>query len=173
MSQFKKGDESSLEVIIRRYESPLIGFLITLTRDDSIAQDLCQEVFLRLIRRPPGFLHGNRLKPWLFQVARNLALDEFRRTKGAATVSLDEDDQGIEGMPEGPIRPTGLLHSDDVDHLLERLTPELKEVVALRIFADLTFKEIAKATQTPLGTVLWRMKRALGLLREELENENR
>lgn len=160
LRQFKKGNDEALREILRRYEELLIGFLTSYLSDANLAQDVAQETFLRLIKHPPRKLSPDSLKPWLFRVARNQAIDAIRKRKRLSP---------LDAQPE-PTTPesTGMANSDAA-YLMSRLPENLRAVVTLRIYGSLTFDEIAKQLNIPLGTALWRMQRALELMREEIE----
>lgn len=168
---FRMGNESAFREIMTRYESPLLGYLINFTGSRELGQDLCQETFLKLINKPPAVLAGGKLKAWLFRVARNLALDASRRAKHTQ-YSVDID--LLQDTLNAPAEQTTRLNENDAECLREHLMalPEsLREVVTLRIYSDMKFEAIAKHVNVPLGTVLWRMKRAMELLRTRIEKE--
>ena len=155
------GDGAALEALLSRYERPLIAFLSSYAGDPELARDLCQETFLRLIRRPPSRLFHGSLKPWLFRVARNLANDHLRRRR---------EEVPLEAVPEPTApRPPGLSPAD-VHRLLAGLPRRTREMITLRVYGGLTYKEIARQTKLPLGTVLARVHRGFRRLRETLED---
>ena len=133
-----------------------------------MAKDICQEVFIKLIEKPPTVLLYDNLGPWLFRVTRNLAIDKRRRRKFEIT--------GEETMPEPHEEGTplqALTENNDAEivrKLVEKLPPEIREVVKLRVFGNVAFKDIAVILGIPQGTALWRMHRALELLRIEWNN---
>jgi RNA polymerase sigma-70 factor (ECF subfamily) len=158
----KQKQPTALRVLLSKYESPLLGYLNSITHDHALAEDLTQETFLKLIRRPPLILSQGSLKPWLFKVARNLAIDQLRaRQRIEVRETLPEADDAN--------RRQAALHSSDTQLLLQDLPIEMRQIVALRIFADFTFKEIAKQLKIPLGTVLWKMTQATQQMRHKLE----
>lgn len=165
-SQLQQGDEAALAEIIQRYHRELYHFLCRFTGDLHLANDLVQEVFIRLMtaqREPP-----RRLRAWLYTVARNLARDHFRSAQyryeqvtdfGSAQV---EAQQGV--MGEGAsAQPT-----DEVVAALAQLTPDQREVILLRFYHDLKVDDIAEIIGLPAGTVKSRLfhtlKRLKGLL---------
>jgi RNA polymerase sigma-70 factor (ECF subfamily) len=160
----KQKHPPALRELLSKYESPLLGYLNSLTYDHALAEDLTQETFLKLIRRPPLMLSHGSLKPWLFKVARNLAIDQLRCRQ---RIELRET------VPHAhePNQRAAALDSSDTDLLLQSLPTEMRQIVALRIFADFTFKEIAKHLKMPLGTVLWKMTKATAHMRKKLEED--
>lgn len=163
----RRGDPDGLRVALERYEARLVGFLTGYLHDADLARDVAQEVFLRLVKKPPRRLHQGSLKAWLFRVARNVAADvkrKRRREVGIATTTV----------PEGWVDAAAWarLPAQDVAVLLGQLSDEFREVVALRIYGDLTFEEISEQCGIPKGTALWRMRRAMQILRSVLEKED-
>jgi RNA polymerase sigma-70 factor (ECF subfamily) len=158
----KQKQPPALRALLAKYESPLIGYLKSITYDHALAEDLTQETFLKLIRRPPLMLSQGSLKPWLFKVARNLAIDQLR---AGQRIEVRET---VPDASEAHQRHAA-LDSSDTELLLQSLPTEMRQIVALRIFADFTFKEIAKHLKMPLGTVLWKMTQATQHMRQKLE----
>ena len=155
------GDGAALEALLSRYEQPLIAFLASYTGDPELARDLCQETFLRLIRRPPSRLFRGSLKPWLFRVARNRANDHLRRHREPVP---------LEAVPEPAAPKPPDLSPAEVHSLLRGLPERTREMITLRVYGGLTYKEIARQTKLPLGTVLARIHRGYRHLRQTLED---
>lgn len=169
LKRFGKGDEAAFVLLVKRYESRLLGYLNSLVWDKELSQDLCQDVFLKLLEKPPRFYHEDSLRPWLFRVARNLALDHLRRP---GEVHLEPE--LLESAVDGDEAKTGAkagLAAPDLPVLLVQLEEREREVVSLRIYGGLTFREIARQTSTPLSTVIWRMRQSLEQLKMILEKE--
>ena len=159
------GDAKAFEQIFKRYNERIVSYASRYINSIDLAKDICQEVFIKLIEKPPAVLLYDNLGPWLFRVTRNLAIDKRRRRKFEVT--------GEDNMPEAKEEHTPLKTLTDnndaevVRALVEKLPPEIREVVKLRIFGDVAFKDIAVILGIPQGTALWRMHRALELLRIE------
>lgn len=165
LKRLKKGDRAAFDELFRRYERQLLGYLINMFSDIEFARDICQDAFLKLLKRPPLFLAGADLKPWLFRVARNLAFDQLKRNRRQSALD-DIQIPPSEGTPADDYQ----LRDDiaDLRRCLQQLTPELREVVSMRIYGNLTFREISETTKIPLGTALWRMQRAIKELRQRI-----
>jgi RNA polymerase sigma-70 factor, ECF subfamily len=163
LAAYRGGDETAFQELFERYESRVLAYLVTLCGNLELARDLTQETFLKLATRPPRMLFGGRVQAWLFRVGRNLAMDQFRRP----TVLGSE--------PESPLSPhEELARQDDntqLHRLLSELPEDLRHIVSQRLFARRTFREIAAADSIPMGTAMWRMHRALGMLRRQLREE--
>ncbi len=176
----KERDPDAFDRIIDLYAHRLYGYLYRLTgaRDD--AEDLLQEVFLRVVRTIGTYQHDGRFEGWLFRIATNLARDRVRRVERAPrSVSLEAAGDAA-GLGErvnrqhvarltAPDDGDALVRREDVDAMqaaLARLPVAEREVVMLRHFSQLSFAEIAEAMGTPLGTALARCHRGLRKLRE-------
>ncbi|HQL09722.1 RNA polymerase sigma factor [Oligosphaera ethanolica] len=163
------GDTVAFEEIFARYETRLVAYASRYVSSLDLAKDVCQEVFLKLIARPPSKLIYDNLGPWLFRVTRNLAIDKRRRRKFEITGDESE-------MPEArdEVNPLQTLtrHNDAavIRDLVNRLPDDLREVVELRIDGGVSFKDIAVILDIPQGTALWRMHRAVEVLRQQWRN---
>ena len=173
----RQGDPQAVSALVDEYASRVYGLLFRLTGARDAAEDLTQETFLRLVRTIGEYEHSGKFESWLFRIAANLARDRGRqhRRRGAA-VPLDVPPgsggpAAIERPDDGSPDPaSGLAESEERDRLgrcLDSL-PELdREILLLRHFSDLSFREIAALLRVPLGTALARAHRAMGRLREE------
>ena len=172
LKSFKSGDDSAFTELISRYEQQLIAYLYHLTSDLELSRDICQDCFIKLIKSPPLFLVKNSLKSWLFRTARNQAFDYMRRLKRHQ--SYEHRNNQPENNSHTPHNQ--LKQSDDYETFkrhLDSLSDDLKDIVSLRIYANMSFKEIAALRRIPLGTALWRMQKATKLLRQAIEREDR
>lgn len=151
----------------------LYGYAITLTRNTTDAEDLVQETYLRATgadHRPDG--NGN-LKGWLFVIMRNAWLNHVRhKNSGPLFVDLEANDQSIAQSPESGNNPHVVylrkLDREQVRKAIESLPPAYREIVVLRDIEGFTYQEIATVLDCPAGTVMSRLGRARGKLRELL-----
>ncbi len=172
------GDPASYERIVARYGGRVFGFLLRMTGSRHDAEDLLQEVFVRLVRTLGAYQHEDRFEAWLFRIAANLARDRARREKRAPKQvgqGFSEDASGAEVLDkaEGPVEPAdaAMVRDEEIDALgeaLTKLTDSERETIMLRHFSEMSFKEIAEATGVPLGTALARSHRGLAHLRKML-----
>ncbi|MFA6930521.1 MAG: RNA polymerase sigma factor [Lentisphaeria bacterium] len=163
------GDTLAFETIFRRYETRLVAYAAKYINSLDLAKDICQEVFLKLIAKPPSSLVYDNLGPWLFKVTRNLAIDKQRRRK--FEITGDEKDFPEAREDRNPLQT--LSDQNDatlIRELVNALPPELRDVVELRIDGDVPFKEIAEILNIPQGTALWRMHRSVEILRQQWKN---
>ncbi len=159
------GNSAAFEEIFARYETRLVAYAARYVGSADLARDVCQEVFLKLIHHPPRMRMSRSLAPWLFRVTRNLAIDRRRSRKFEIP---GEETDFPEPQSEGDPRQMLLEKHDaeQVRRLVEELPADLRDVVELRIYGDVAFKDIAGILDIPTGTALWRMHRALELLRQ-------
>lgn len=161
----REGHTVAFEELFLRYETRLVAYATRYLGSVDLAKDVCQEVFLKLIHKPPRVLICDSIGPWLFRVTRNLAIDKRRRRK----FEINEQDTDLpEARDEGdPL--SSLRDRNDVEvvrRLVSELPKDLRDVVELRIDGDVPFKDIAVVLGIPQGTALWRMHRAVEVLRQ-------
>jgi len=160
----QEGNTTAFEELFRRYETRLISYAAFYFGSIDLAKDICQEVFLKLISKPPLVLIRDSVGPWLFRVTRNLAIDKRRRRR----FEIQEEDHELsEARAEG--NPLNSLTAKDdlrmIREMVDELPKGIRDVVELRIDGRVPFKDIAVILDIPQGTALWRMHRAVQLLR--------
>ncbi len=179
LERARRQEPDAFEELVRRYSQRLFGLLLRLTGSRDAAEDYVQETFLRVVRTIADYQHQGRFEAWLFRIAANLARDHARQAKRRGpTGSLDvADDHGRtmagdladERLPG----PAAGMHGGERESRLHACLAALpgldREVLILRHFSELSFREIADLLQIPLGTALARGHRALRRLRQELE----
>jgi len=143
IARAKTGDQVALTTIYECYKGKVQRFLYYRTGNLHVAEDLTTEVFLRVIEKLPGYQTQEvPLQAWIFQIARNLAVDYFRRQKNRNHLELDPR------MPSNWHRPEALaaqsVTSDHLSYALERLTDAQREVVVLRFIAEMPIAEVAR-----------------------------
>ena len=153
----RRGDRDAFEELYRDLSTPVFTILLRVTRDRGLAEDLLQEFFLKVYRTPPGPA-VKKPRAYLFRMAGNLALDALRAKK---------ETEPLEDWA-GPAREGDPLRRLALEEAFDGLSPAERQTAALHLNGGLTFREIAEATGTPLGTVLWRYRSAIGKLREAL-----
>ena len=160
----QRGDERAFSLILRAYETPVFNYVLRLVGGDrALAEDLTQEVFLRVFQGLPKFSLRSKFTTWLFQVTKNRVLDELRASerRPRALVALDDIaplevlDQPVERLEE----------IDALWRAVENLSTDLKMALLLRDVVGLSYTEIADALEVTLATVKWRIYKA----REEVQ----
>ncbi|MDM8006017.1 MAG: sigma-70 family RNA polymerase sigma factor [Phycisphaerae bacterium] len=176
----RQRDSAAFETLVEIYSPRLYGYFYRLTGRREDAEDLLQEVFVRVVRMIGRYEHENRFDAWLFRIATNLVRDRVRRRRRAAGVESSggqQDEPGVlEEVPDEEVdRPDDVMQTaEQVDHMqrvLRQLPAAEREVILLRHFSQMSFKEVAEAMGTPLGTALARAHRGLAKLRRLMEEE--
>ena len=159
----QRGDERAFTLIVRAYERPVYNYVVRLVGDRSLAEDLTQEVFVRVFQGLPSFSLRSRFTTWLFQVTKNRVLDELRalerRPRSVATL---EDIPPLEVIDQ-PFERLEMI--DAVWRAIEGLNVDLKMALLLRDVVGLPYTEIADSLEITLATVKWRIYKA----REEVQ----
>jgi RNA polymerase sigma-70 factor (ECF subfamily) len=179
ISRAKRLDPAAFDDLVDRYSSRLYSFLYRFTGRPHDAEDLVQEVFVRVVRMIEHYRHDGRFEAWLFRIARNLARDRARqvgRTPDTSPLGGVHEELLAAGGPRqtpGPSPPEALEAAEGVDRLQEglaRLNAEEREVIMLRHYSNMSFSEVAELLGTPLGTALARAHRGLAKLRRWMES---
>jgi RNA polymerase sigma-70 factor (ECF subfamily) len=167
---YARGSEPALEVLINRYKDKVYTSIYMLVKDKYLAEDIFQDAFLKMIKtiKEGRYAEQGKFLPWAIRVAHNLCMDHFRRTKQQIPVTLP-DGQDISVLFGGDMPADNIekrqVHSS-VRKLVEELPEEQREVIVLRIYSDLSFKEISDLTGVSINTALGRMRYGLINLRK-------
>ncbi len=164
LKRAQRGDERAFSLIVRAYETPVFNYVLRLVGDRALAEDLTQEVFLRVFQGLPSFSLRCRFTTWLFQVTKNRVLDELRaseRRPRSSSVRL-EDIPPLEVL-DAPVERVEAI--DAVWRAVNELNVDLKMALLLRDIVGLSYAEIADALEVTLATVKWRIFKA----REEVQ----
>jgi RNA polymerase sigma-70 factor, ECF subfamily len=163
LKKAQRGDERAFSLIVRAYETPVYNYVLRLVGDRALAEDLTQEVFLRVYQGLPKFSLRCRFTTWLFQVTKNRVLDELRAVerRTRAVVALD-DIPSLEVL-DAPVERVEAM--DAVWRAVNDLTVDLKMALLLRDVVGLSYTEIADSLEITLATVKWRIYKA----REEVQ----
>ncbi len=169
------GDREAFGLLVGRYQRRLTGFLAQIVGDLELARELTQETFIRVWGALGRFDDSYRFSTWIFRIAHNLGVDHLRRRRVPTTSLQVEDRDGREIQRDLEDRgkdPLGHLENRELAEALRRsievLRPEYRELVLLRHFAGLSYREIAEFQGMPLGTVKNKLFRAHSVLREAL-----
>jgi RNA polymerase sigma-70 factor (ECF subfamily) len=169
LARLRRGEVSACEGLLRRYQNRLYRYLLRMVREPAAAEDLFQQTWLRVIKNIERYDPQRPFEPWLFSIARNLALDELRRR---APESLDQAEDRLDrsGFSE-PDALSALLareRSDLLKDALGDLPAIYREVLTLRFDEEMKLEEIAEVWGAPVSTVKTRLQRALKALRRRL-----
>lgn len=175
--QFINGDDSCIEILINRHKSKVYTYILMLVKKQELAEDILQDTFYKVIRsmRDNRYKDDGRFIGWVLRIAHNLVIDHFRRQKNMWTVSHDNErvfisENNIDTAIEDKIIKNQ-THSKIRD-IIEYLPDEQREVVIMRNYLDMSFKEIAATTNVSINTALGRMRYALINMRKMIESHS-
>jgi RNA polymerase sigma-70 factor (ECF subfamily) len=173
--KYINGDEKSLEVLILRHKQRIFSFILSKVLDKEIAEDIFQDTFIKVIKtlKRGKYNEEGKFLPWVMRIAHNLIIDHFRRNKRMPKFNnTDEFDifsiisDDVLNVEKQLIKEQILSH---VKELIEELPDDQKEVLIMRMYRDMSFKEIAENTDVSINTALGRMRYALINLRKVIE----
>jgi RNA polymerase sigma-70 factor (ECF subfamily) len=177
ISAVRAGDTQSLGVLVARWEEPLFRFVRHLLPRSEDARDVCQETFLRVLKKSDRFRDGSRFSTWMYQIALNLCRDDRRRRRRWSRILAEPAGDRAERVlasvaaVDDPSLPIALdERSDAVRAALAALPREQREVVVLKEYGGLKFREIASILDCPESTVKSRMYYGLNGMRQLLES---
>jgi len=155
----QRGDERAFTIIVRTYETPVYNYVLRLTNGDkALAEDLTQEVFLRVYQGLPRFSLRCKFTTWLFQVTKNRVLDELRAKERRPLNPINLDDAPQLEVLDQPVERVEAI--DALWRAIEGLTVDLKMALLLRDVVGLSYNEIADSLEVTLATVKWRIFKA-------------
>lgn len=178
VAQLRRGDLDALSALLTRYQNRLYRYLLRIVKNQAEAEDLFQQTWVRVAERIRRYDPSRSFEPWLFALARNLAIDYLRRIRPE---SLDEPAGESESGETAAARLAsgerpvidGILQRERASRLgdaMEALPVTYREVLTLRFEEEMKLEEIAEVLGTPLSTVKTRLRRALGRMKEALES---
>ncbi|MFM8450562.1 MAG: RNA polymerase sigma factor [Haliscomenobacter sp.] len=174
---YLEGDERAFQELLVRHEQKIYTSIYLFVKDQSLAEDIFQEVFIKIITtlRQGKYNHEGKFLQWALRISYNMCVDYFRRTKRRPKVSPTDtfDIFDILQAPEFNAEQQIMRSQthDRIRQLVDMLPPEQREVVILRHYADMSFKEIAKLTRVSINTALGRMRYALINIRKMIEEK--
>lgn len=172
------GDENGLKMLIDRYKSKIYTSIYMRVKDEFIAEDIFQETFIKVINtiKSGGYNEEGKFLPWVVRIAYNMVIDYFRKEKRSPTVVTGDGYDIFEVMDfaDDDAERKMVRSQIDVDlqKLIQLLPDDQKEVLIMRHFCDMSFKDIAEVTEVSINTALGRMRYALSNLRRLIEEHN-
>ena len=154
----QRGDERAFSIIVRAYQVPVFNYVLRLVGDRALAEDLTQEIFLRVYQGLPRFSLRSKFTTWLFQVTKNRVLDELRAKERRPLNPINLDDAPQLEVLDQPVERGEAI--DAVWRAVENLNVDLKSALLLRDVVGLSYTEIADALEITLATVKWRIYKA-------------
>ena len=172
ISIFKKGNDSALEALIKRHKDSVFTTILFLVKDEHLAEDIFQEVFFKIVdklRSNVNYNEEGKFLSWALRVAHNLCIDHFRKVNTIEEVAIVDTASFENYIDTGNYADRKINRSqshEKLRNMLNYLPSEQREIIVLRFYADLSFKEIASLTGTSINTALGRMRYALLNLRK-------
>ena len=169
---FTEGNSDALEALVLRHKEKLYTSILFLVKDKYLAEDIFQDVFIRIIDTMRGgrYIEEGKFLPWAMRIAHNLCVDHFRKVKRTPTIRNSENNDIFDVIKFSDecaeTKMTRQQSHDRVRSMLDQLPEDQREVIVLRHFADLSFKEIAAMTNCSINTALGRMRYGLINLRK-------
>lgn len=175
---FVDGDKKCIGVLIERYKSKVYSYILVNVKNSSVADDIFQDTFVKVISslKSKAYSDEGKFLPWVMRIAHNLVIDYFRYEKNMNSTSSDENEFVLnsssfsDSTVEDKIVEEQIL--SDVKKLVDYLPDEQKEIVMLRHYGNMSFKEIADLTGVSINTALGRMRYAIINLRKLVEEKN-
>ena len=175
VSDFIKGNENSLEVLIKRHKQRLYSFIYSKVLNRDIAEDVFQDTFIKVIRtlKKGNYNEEGKFLPWVMRIAHNLVIDHFRKTNRMVTFKNTDEFDIFSVIGDGNLNAEKKMIQEqihtDVRALIKELPEEQKEVLIMRMYRDMSFKEISENTGVSINTALGRMRYALMNMRKLIE----
>ncbi len=174
--QCKAGRTGNLGLLAEKYEVPLLSYIVSFTGNRFEAEDIFQDVFVRILKGARNFAGASKSSTWIYTITRNLCINFLAKKKESTPFSNEEQmvefsAQSLKDAGENPDREIELREAGmAIKKVVQSLPPGLKEAVLLRYFNGLSYKEIAEVTGEPIGTVGYRIHEALKAMKVELES---
>lgn len=174
------GNEESLSVLLHRHKRRIYSSILLVVRDKALAEDLFQDTFFKVIQtlKRNQYSEEGKFLPWVLRIARNLIIDHFRKNKKLPTVPVyvNEDGEEVDVFATIPSDDDGFKNNEEfvgfkrkIRKMVNNLPDEQKEVVIMRMYYDMSFKEIADFCNVSINTSLGRMRYALINLKKMIE----
>lgn len=179
VKNFVEGDSSSFATLLNKYKDRVFTYIIMIVKNEDLANDIFQDTFIKVMTslRKKRYEERGSLISWIIRIAHNLIIDHYRKEKRLQTVSNEDSEYDLFNDAEFSDKNIEEILvknqiENDVRKLLDTLPYEQKQVVLLRLFGDLSFKEISELTNVSINTALGRMRYALINLRKVVEEKN-
>ncbi|HPE87423.1 MAG: sigma-70 family RNA polymerase sigma factor [Bacteroidales bacterium] len=178
VKRYLSGDTVSLENLISRHKNKVFAYILMVVKDRDLADDIFQDTFVKVIHtlRNGSYKEEGKFVQWVMRIAHNLIIDHFRKSKRIPVVDNGSEDYDILstiGLSDPSVEEllvTAQIHND-IRELIELLPEEQKQVLKMRHYADMSFKDIAEQTDVSINTALGRMRYALINLRKIIQEK--
>lgn len=164
LKKFREGKDEAFHEIYHELKKPIYTIIYRVLYDKALAEDVMQELFLKLSQTPPTS-KVDKPRAWIFKMAHNLAIDHKRKVRNNHLIIEEIEDANITLEHKVSTRI-------DVEKAIQQLNASEREIITLRLNAELKFKDIAHITNMPLGTVLWKYRQSIEKLRTFLAGKD-
>jgi len=178
VNDYISGDEKSLEILINRHNQRISSFIYSKVMDRDVTEDIFQDTFIKVIKtlKKGNYSEEGKFLPWVMRIAHNLIIDHFRKNKRMPKFEGSDDFNIFSVIGDDKLNAEKQLIKDQIDSdlslLIEELPDDQKEVLLMRIYKDMSFKEISENTGVSINTALGRMRYALINLRKIIDRHN-
>lgn len=178
VSNYIKGDECALGVLIERHKQRIYSFIYSKVLDRDITEDIFQDTFIKVIRtlKKGNYNEEGKFLPWVMRISHNLVIDHFRKNNRMPKYDNNGDFNIFSVLSDNDLNAESRIIKNQVETDVRRLVDELpadqKEVLLMRMYQDLSFKEISEKTGVSINTALGRMRYALINLRKVIDKHN-
>ncbi|MFV0572467.1 MAG: RNA polymerase sigma factor [Xanthomarina gelatinilytica] len=178
VSNYIQGEEPALEVLINRHKQRIYSFIYSKVYDKDVAEDIFQDTFIKVIRtlKKGKYNEEGKFLPWVMRIAHNLVIDHFRKNTRMPKFSNTGDFNIFSVLSDSTLDAERSIIKDqvesDIRKVIEELPEDQKEVLMMRMYKDMSFKEISDKTGVSINTALGRMRYALINMRKIIEKHN-
>ena len=178
ITSYRNGNEAAFNLLVDRYQSKVFTTIFLIVKDQDVAEDLLQDVFVKVLHtfNSDKYNEEGKFQPWVMRIAHNMAIDHFRKAKRYPTILLEDGSNLLNSLSfaedsseEQRIKEETLAY---VRNLIDELPEAQKEVVIMRHYLDMSFQEIAEQTGVSINTALGRMRYALNHIRKKMKQVN-
>ncbi|MBG6109539.1 RNA polymerase sigma-70 factor (ECF subfamily) [Flavobacterium sp. CG_23.5] len=175
VQDYVSGNENALATLIKRHESKIYGFIYSKISDRDISNDIFQDTFIKVIRtlKSNSYNEEGKFLPWVMRISHNLIVDHYRKTKKMPMFRETEQFSIFSIMSDDSLSIENKLITEqvemDIKRLIEELPVDQKEVLVMRMYQDMSFKEISEVTGVSINTALGRMRYALMNMRKVID----
>lgn len=179
VASYAEGSNEAFDVLLNRYRSKVFSYIFHIVKNQDVADDIFQETFVKIIMtiKQGRYVETGKFSAWVTRIARNLVIDYFRQEKSENLVSIDNDDVDLlnrRDLSDSTIEDNMVQTQicNDIRRLIHSLPDSQRNVIEMRFYQNMSFKEIADATNVSINTALGRMRYALMHIRKLAKENN-